>query len=190
MDAGMIEQQLRPLKIQAAEDTRDLKIKLIEVSEEVHDLSRQLHPSILDDLGLVQAVQSECAIFTKRTGIALSFAHHDVPDAIPNDTALCLYRVIQEGLRNIANHAKANEARLVLQGLDGGVSLLIRDLGIGFDAREVQEKPGIGLAGMRERVRLVGGTISLRSEPGKGTEIQVSVPLGGQHGQTARTDRR
>ncbi|MGO9372082.1 MAG: PAS domain S-box protein [Syntrophobacteraceae bacterium] len=190
MDAGMIEQQLRPLKTQAAEETRDLKIKLIEVSEEVHDLSRQLHPSILDDLGLVQAVQSECAIFTKRAGIALSFAPRDVPDEIPNDIALCLYRVIQEGLRNIANHAKTNEARIALHGLDGGVDLLIQDFGVGFGVREVQGKPGIGLAGMRERVRLVGGKMSLRSEPGKGTEIQISIPLGGKHGQTARTDRR
>jgi PAS domain S-box-containing protein len=178
MDAGMIEQQLKPLKVQAAEETRDLKRKLIEVSEEVHNLSRQLHPSILDDLGLVQAVQSECAIFTKRTGIALSFAPSDVPDAIPNDIALCLYRVIQEGLRNIANHAKTNEARIALQGLEGGVGLLIQDLGIGFDVGEAREKSGIGLAGMRERVRLVGGTISLKSEPGKGTEIRISIPLG------------
>jgi PAS domain S-box-containing protein len=179
MDAGMIEQQLRPLKTQAAEEARDLKMKLIEVSEEVHDLSRQLHPSILDDLGLVQAVRSECANFTKRTGIALSFAPGDVPDALPDGVALCLYRVIQEGLRNIANHARTNEARLVLHGLDGGVGLLIQDFGIGFDVSEIQEKIGIGLAGMRERVRLVGGTLSLRSEPGKGTEIQVSIPLGG-----------
>ena len=138
MDAGMIEHQLRPLNIQAAEETRDLKRKLIEVSEEVHDLSRQLHPSILDDLGLVQAVQSECATFTKRNGITLSFVFDDVPDVIPNDISLCLYRVIQEGLRNIDRHAKTNEARIALQGLDGGVALLIQDAGIGFDAGEVQ----------------------------------------------------
>jgi signal transduction histidine kinase len=120
----------------------------------------------------------------------LSFAPSDVPDATPNDIALCLYRVIQEGLRNIATHAKTNEARIALQGLDGGVGLLIQDLGIGFDVRGVREKSGIGLAGMKERVRLVGGTMSLRSEPGKGTEIQISIPLGGEHGQTACTDRR
>jgi signal transduction histidine kinase len=190
MDAGMIEQRLKPLNTRAAEEARDLKMKLIEVSEEVHDLSRQIHPSILDDLGLVQAVRSECGIFTRRTGIALSFTPSDVPDTIPNDIALCLYRAIQEGLRNIANHAETNEARIALQGLDGGVGLLIQDHGIGFDVREVHEKLGIGLAGMRERVRLVGGTMSLRSEPGKGTEIQISIPLGGKHGQTARTDRR
>ena len=177
MDAGMIEQQLKPLNTRVAEEARDLKMKLIDVSEEVHDLSRQIHPSILDDLGLVQAVQSECGIFTKRTGITLFFAPRDVPDTVPNDIALCLYRAIQEGLRNIANHAKTNEARVALQGLDGGVGLLIQDLGIGFNVREVHEKLGIGLAGMRERVRLVGGTMSLKSEPGKGTEIQISIPV-------------
>jgi PAS domain S-box-containing protein len=190
MDAGMIEKQLRPLKTPAAQETRDLKGKLIEVSEVVHDLSRQLHPSILDDLGLAQAVQSECAVFTRRTGITLSFKAHDVSDSIPNGIALCIYRVIQEGLRNIATHAKTNEARIILQGIDGSVDLLIQDLGIGFDVREVKEKPGIGLTGMRERVRLVGGTMSLRSQPGEGSEIQISIPLGGKHGQTARTDCR
>jgi signal transduction histidine kinase len=190
MDAGMIEKQLRPLKTPAAQETRDLKGKLIEVSEVVHDLSRQLHPSILDDLGLAQAVQSECAVFTRRTGITLSFKAHDVSDSIPNGIALCIYRVIQEGLRNIATHAKTNEARIILHGIDGSVDLLIQDLGIGFDVREVKEKPGIGLTGMRERVRLVGGTMSLRSQPGEGSEIQISIPLGGKHGQTARTDCR
>jgi PAS domain S-box-containing protein len=190
MDAGMIELQLRPLNTQSAQETRDLKTKLIEVSEDVHDLSRQLHPSILDDLGLVQAIQSECAVFTKRTGIALSFEPGDLPDAIPDDIALCLYRVIQEGLRNISRHAKTNEARIALERLDDGVTLLIQDSGIGFDLREATGQLGIGLAGMRERVRLVSGTMSVSSEPGKGTEIEISIPLGGKHGQTARTDRR
>ncbi len=190
MDAGMIEQQLRPMKTPVAEETRDLKLKLIEVSEEVHDLSRQLHPSILEDLGLVQAVQSECATFTKRTGIVVSLVPGDVPPAIPNEIALCLYRVIQEGLRNIDKHAQTNEVSIALQGIDDGVGLLIQDFGIGFDLRNVQEKIGIGLAGMRERVRLVGGTMLLQSEAGKGTEIQISIPLGGKHGQTARTDCR
>jgi len=139
---------------------------------------------------LAQAVQSECAVFTRRTGITLSFKAHDVSDSIPNGIALCIYRVIQEGLRNIATHAKTNEARIILQGIDGSVDLLIQDLGIGFDVREVKEKPGIGLTGMRERVRLVGGTMSLRSQPGEGSEIQISIPLGGKHGQTARTDCR
>lgn len=190
MDAGMIEKQLGPIKTQASEETRDLKDKLIEISEVVHDLSRQLHPSILDDLGLVQAVESECALFTKRNGITLSFANSDVPDAIPNDIALCLYRAIQEGIRNIAAHSKTNAARITLQGFDGGVVLKIQDLGVGFNVREARAKLGIGLAGMRERVRLVKGTMFVRSEPGKGTEIEISIPLGGKHGRTAHTDCR
>ena len=152
-------------------------------------LARSIRPSSMI-FGLVQAVRSECAIFTKRTGIALSFASGDLPNAIPNDIALCLYRAIQEGLRNIARHANTNEARIALDGVDNGVALLIQDSGIGFDVRELKGRSGIGLTGMRERVRFVGGTMSLRSKPGEGTEIQISIPLGGKHGQTAHTDRR
>ncbi|MGA2228111.1 MAG: ATP-binding protein [Syntrophobacteraceae bacterium] len=115
-------------------------------------------------------------------GMTRDIKSGDVLDAIPNDIALCLYRIIQEGLRNIAKHAKTNEACIVLDGLDGAVTLLIQDPGIGFDLKEVKGQLGIGLTGMKERVRLVGGTMSLRSQPGEGTEIQISIPFGGKHG--------
>ena len=95
------------------------------MAEEVHDLSRQLHPSILDDLGLVQAVQAECAAFSKKTGIALSFMPDAIPDSVPPPLALCLYRVMREGLQNIAKHSGAAAASITLQGLSDGIRLLI-----------------------------------------------------------------
>ena len=177
LDAALIERQLSPLQPQAVKDIKDLRSNLSEVAEEVHDLSRQLHPSILDDLGLVQAVQAECAAFTKKTGIDLSFMPHDFPGKVPQQSALCLYRVIREGLQNIAKHSQAAAASITLQGLSDGIRLLIQDKGIGFDPQEVRKKAGIGLSSMRERVRLVNGTISTKSEPGQGTEIKVFIPL-------------
>ena len=117
LDAALIEKQLNPSQPQAVQDLKDLRTNLGEVAEEVHDLSRQLHPSILDDLGLVQAVQAECAAFTKKTGIDLSFMPDDLPEPVPQPLALCLYRVIREGLQNIVKHSGAAAASITLQGL-------------------------------------------------------------------------
>jgi PAS domain S-box-containing protein len=178
LDAALIEKQLDPSQNpQAVQDLKGLRTNLTEVADEVHNLSRQLHPSILDDLGLVQAVEAECAAFTKKTGIDLSFVPHDVPDSVPQPLALCLYRVIQEALQNIAKHSRAATASITLQGLPDGIRLLIQDKGVGFDSQEVKKKAGIGLSSMRERVRLVNGTIAIESKPGKGTELQVFIPF-------------
>ena len=177
LDAALIEKQLNPVDPQAVQDLRALRANLIEVADEVHDLSRRLHPSILDDLGLVQAVQAECATFVKKTGIDLSFMPHDFPDSVPQQLALCLYRIIQEGLQNIAKHSRAAAASITLQGISDGIRLLIKDKGIGFDSKVAKHKAGIGLSSTRERVRLVNGTIAIESKPGKGTEIQIFIPL-------------
>ena len=180
IDAGMIEQQLKSLQVPAAQELNDMKMKLIEVSEDVHSLSRQLHPTILDDLGLVEAVKSECMVFSRRTGIALSFEPNNMPGAIPKDIALCLYRVIQEGLKNIEKHAKITQAQISLQGLSGSIRLLIQDVGAGFDPHTMKNKAGLGLSSIRERVGFINGTMSIKSEQGKGTEIEVFVPLEGR----------
>jgi len=180
LDAALIEKQLNPAQPQVVQDLKDLRTNLSEVAEEVHDLSRQLHPSILDDLGLVQAVQAECAAFTKKTGIDVSFTPHDFPDSVAQPLALCLYRVIREGLQNIAKHSGAAAASITLLGLSDGIRLLIQDQGIGFDPNEVKKKAGIGLSSMRERLRLVNGTISFKSKLGQGAEIEVFIPSGPQ----------
>jgi PAS domain S-box-containing protein len=188
LDAALIEKELNPSQPQAVQGLKELRANLSEVAEEVHDLSRQLHPSILDDLGLVQAVQAECVAFTKKTGVDLSFAPHDLPDSVPQHSALCLYRIIREALQNIAKHSRAAAASVTLQGLSDGIRLLIEDQGIGFDTQEVKTKAGIGLSSMRERVRLVNGTISFKSKPGQGTAIEVFIPIGGEHDQATAAD--
>lgn len=106
----------------------------------------------------------------------MSFTPHDFPDSVPQQLALCLYRVIQEGLQNIAKHSRAKAASITLQGLSEGIRLSIEDKGIGFDPQEVRKKAGIGLSSMRERVRLLNGAISFKLEPGQGTAIEVFIP--------------
>ena len=154
-----------------------VKNNLIKVSEDIHAISRKLHPSIIDDLGLVKAIQSESAAFTKREGVEVTFRHEAVPEKLPKDISLALFRVIQESLRNITRHSQAKNVYIFVSNSDNTINLSISDSGVGFDQQLVQNKAGLGLVSMRERVHLVGGTISFDSEPGEGTVINVSVPL-------------
>jgi signal transduction histidine kinase len=177
IDVGRLELQLLdpPPPVRQALD--EMKTDIVRISQDVHSLSRQLHPSILDDLGLIKAVESECAGFSKREGIEVVFNHDNIPRVIPKDVSLSLYRIIQEGLRNIAKYACAEHASVSLQGIDHDVLLSVQDDGIGFDWAEVKQNPGLGFLSMRERARLIYGELSIKSEPEKGTVITVRAPL-------------
>ena len=118
-------------------------------------------------------------MFLRRHSITPSFIKDHVPDAIPDDIALCLYRVVQEGLRNIAVHSQAKSCKIVLHMSGDAICLAVTDDGVGFDPLEIRNTPGLGLSSMRERVQLVEGDFAIRSQPGKGTEITVCVPLAG-----------
>jgi signal transduction histidine kinase len=182
IEAGKLEMDLNRMPEKYAETLRtvgQMKDQLIKVSEDVHTISRQLHPTILDDLGLVRAIESECAAVMRRHPVGIVIRKERVPDAIPADTALCLYRVIQEGLKNISAHSQAKNCEILLRGEDQTFCLSIADDGIGFDPGEVRKKPGLGLSSMRERVQIIHGEFSIRSQPGKGTVITVCVPLAG-----------
>jgi signal transduction histidine kinase len=159
------------------EELGEMKNGIIRISYDVHNLSRQLHPSILDDLGLVKAVESECTSFSRREGIEIVFNRENIPRVIPKDVSLSLYRIIQEGLSNISRHACAEHISVSLKGIDHDVLLSVQDDGIGFDSAEVQKQPGLGFSSMRERARLIRGEFSIESEPEKGTVITVRAPL-------------
>ena len=143
----------------------------------MHRTSRQLHPTIVEDLGLEAALREECDRYSKQLGIPIGFTGEQVPAPLPNDVLLCLYRVAQESLRNIAKHAKATEITVQLHGRPGGVGLQIEDMGDGFDVNEARKGGGLGLISMEERIRVVNGTFDIRSEPGRGTTVDVFVPL-------------
>ncbi|HVK19464.1 MAG TPA: MASE1 domain-containing protein, partial [Fimbriiglobus sp.] len=190
IDVAMLEQQLgapdkaRPL-------LHSIQGKLMRLTEDVHALSRQLHPAILDDLGLVEALRSECAAFSEREGIEVSYCPEGVPEFLPKDVALCVYRIAQEALRNIAKHASVDKARVALTATDQELLLRVQDAGAGFDATGVPSRPGLGLSSMQERARLVHAALSVTSEPGLGTTVLVRVPLGGvPHEQAARVAGR
>ena len=157
-----------------------MKDHIVKLASDIHRISRQLHPSILDDLGLVDAMESECRRFSELEGIPVKFTAHRFPEGTPKDVSLCLYRVTQESLRNIAKHAKAREAHVTLTSMNGSVLLMVEDSGVGFDPAKTRGKSGLGLASMKERVRLINGSLSIRSAPGKGTVIEIQAPLAGK----------
>jgi two-component system, NarL family, sensor kinase len=156
---------------------RTMQAHLVSLSEDVHALSRQLHPSILDDLGLVEALRSECASFSRREGIAVVYHPGEVPPTIPKDVALCAYRVAQEALRNIAKHAAVSEASVTLGTIGSELLLQVQDAGVGFDSARVRSEPGLGLSSIEERVRLIQGRLSVTSAVERGTTVEVRVPL-------------
>jgi two-component system CheB/CheR fusion protein len=150
---------------------------LAEVVEGVRRLAYDLHPAILTHLGLRAALRSFCVNFSSREGIDVDFSAQKEPAALPEEIALCLYRVTQEGLRNVAKHSGAKSASVVLETKHGVMHLSIQDQGKGFDVGEGKKSEGLGLLGMKERVRLVDGTLRVSSRPGHGTRIEVRVPV-------------
>jgi signal transduction histidine kinase len=157
--------------------SRSVHGELVRLSEDVHALSYRLHPSILDDLGLAEALKAECEHVSRRELVRVDVELKQVPDRMSSDIALCIFRVAQEALRNIARHAKASVATVSLALEDGGLLLAIRDNGVGFDVDASQSRHGLGRAGMGERVRLLGGTFGIKSAFGQGTTVSAWVPL-------------
>jgi signal transduction histidine kinase len=190
IDSVKLEQQIG-LPESALPLLHAMQSELIRLSEDVHALSRQLHPSILDDLGLVEALRSECASFSRREGITIDYRPERVPTTVPRAVALCVYRVAQEALRNVAKHAAVNEVLVTLVATGPALVLRVEDRGVGFDPAAVRSEPGLGLSGMEERVRLVRAQLAISSAPGRGTTVEVRIPwCGGNHEQAAHPDRR
>jgi len=177
IDVGRAE--LSATDVSQANRLRGVREGLARLSEDVHSLAYQLHPSVLAELGLAEALRTACERFGRRGQVALSVNLDPVPDGIGRDAALCLFRVAQEALNNVALHAGAHAASLTLRSTAGGVQLTVRDDGIGFDPASPGARRSLGLASMRERVLLVNGTLDIESAPGRGTNIIARVPAGG-----------
>jgi two-component system sensor histidine kinase UhpB len=157
---------------------KQLSDQVKQLSSAVHGLSHQLHPAKLEQLGLVAAVRALCTELAHSHGLPIAFAHHAVPEAICAETALCLYRIVQEALRNVIKHSDARHAAVELRGSADAICLRVADDGVGFDPRLVGGKGELGLVSMRERLRLVNGEIAIALQPAGGTQINVRVPLG------------
>jgi PAS domain S-box-containing protein len=177
MRAARLEGMLAGSAPEARRAVSEMRDDLARLSADVQALSRQLHPAILEDLGLVDAVQAECDAFSQRTGIAVTFRARGVPRGLSRDQSLGLYRITQEALRNVEKHAATTRARVSLLAVDAILTLSIEDAGQGFNTSRAHGPRGLGLGSMEERARLMGAEFSLDSRPGKGTQIEVRLPL-------------
>ena len=180
VSVGMELSSLKDAKSQGDVPRRlsELGKKIMGLAQGLHQASRALHPAVLEDLGLVAALQQECDSFEKAYGIATDFTAKGVPAKIPKEVALCFYRVAQECLRNISKHAaNTDRVRFSLTGDADGITLLVNDKGDGFDLEQALKKGGLGLVSMEERLRLVNGKFAIRSRPGQGTTVEAFVPL-------------
>jgi len=156
--------------------TPSIHTRLAQLGEDVHALSYRLHPSIVEDLGLSEALKAECEQMTRDDTLQLEMDICDMGNALSKDLALCLFRVAQESLRNVARHARATLVRITLRQRDDGIVLSVADDGVGFDLGSPRAKFSLGLAGIRERVRLVGGSVRIESAPSCGTSVVAWVP--------------
>ena len=147
------------------------------LSDDLRHITHQLHPAVLEHLGLISALQSHCAVFSQHEGIHIWFTVEQDLGPVPPDVAISLYRITQEGLRNVAKHSGAKEAWVKITRDQTGIQLSIVDNGVGFCRNAVQEKVGLGLVSIQERVQIVKGQLIIRSSSNEGTRIEIRVPI-------------
>jgi PAS domain S-box-containing protein len=174
---GQLWKKLSPEEVEGRSSVVEMLRETKELSSDLHTLSHQLHSSKLEHVGLVSAVQALCKEIGEKSKIEVHFTHREIPLNIPKDVALCLFRVAQEGIGNVVKHSKAQSAQVELGANASGISIRISDQGRGFDPDIKSPGAGIGLIGMTERLRLVGGRLWVKSVPNLGTEITGEVPL-------------
>jgi signal transduction histidine kinase len=159
----------------AAHDQMQRVKKLAETNVGVvRNMALLLRPSMLDDLGLVPALKWQAREVARRTGIKVRVDAEDVADDLPDLYRTCVYRVVQEALHNATRHSKATHVRVTLRRVDHGVSVEVQDDGSGFRA---QQEKGMGILGMEERARHLGGELHIKSQPGSGTCVTMQLPL-------------
>lgn len=121
-----------------------------------------------------------CRDFAARQTVEIDFGYEDIPQPVPHEVSLCLFRILQEALHNAAKHSRVEHFEVRVGSHSNELHLTVSDRGAGFDAESAMNKGGLGLISMRERVRLVGGTIVIESKPLGGTTIHVRVPFGSE----------
>ena len=174
VDAGNLQKRIPESDAQSRELLNSIQ-RLADTSvNEVRDIALLLRPSMLDDLGLTAAIQWQAREVSRRTGLVVKVSAEAEADNLPEGLSICLYRVAQEALQNVARHAQAKMIHIELkQNLDRLV-LSVQDDGTGFEAENIR---GLGTVGMEERLRQIGGVLRVTSQPGKGTTVVAEVPI-------------
>jgi signal transduction histidine kinase len=156
---------------------RGIRDQVVQLSDDMHAISHSLHPSVLEDLGLVDALRTEGDFLSRTAEVDVVVEADNVPRQLPAEIALCAFRVAQEAMRNIGRHARAGAVSISVRTQEDRLTVSIKDDGVGFDAAHRNGSTSVGHASMRERVRLMGGELEIRSAPGQGTTIETHLPL-------------
>lgn len=169
-----LKKQIPEVHREAREQSDRIHRKLVEIAEDVRRISHELHPAALQYADLATALRSHCAEFGAFTGVRVALEIEGVLEGVAPGISLCLFRIAQEALRNVAKHAGVAEASVNLRRHGGMLRLIVSDSGIGMDAGAA--KGGLGLLNIQERARMFGGKAEIRSRPQEGTTIFVEVP--------------
>jgi PAS domain S-box-containing protein len=156
---------------------RQILSKNDEARSRIREISSLLRPGLLDDIGICEAIESYVSQFVSRTGIPVELSVKCSSSDIPAEATTTIYRIVQEALNNISKYANANKVSITLGIEKEQIQLQILDDGVGFDLSQVRTEHTLGLVGMRERARLLGGNFMLQATPGSGTFIGVTLPL-------------
>ena len=178
VEAGELRQNPPSLAEELSVRLAQLEERVTEVSKDVQSISHELHSPQLEYLGLVPAMKTFCREFAARHAVEIDFTHDDIPDTVAREMSLCLFRILQESLHNGVKHSKVRHFNVSLGRSEDQLSLTISDRGAGFDVATVMKAGGLGLVSMRERVRLINGTLAINSKPMGGTTIRAQVPFG------------
>jgi signal transduction histidine kinase len=155
----------------------EVKQWIADLVSDIQALSHGLHPPKLELLGLEAAAAGFCEELSHRHGITIDVQFENIPKALPPEVSLSLYRVLQEALQNVVKHSASGHARVSLTGQMDTLTMTIQDSGAGFDPHEAMRGPGLGLTSMKERLKVVGGQVSIHSQQGRGTVIHAVAPL-------------
>jgi PAS domain S-box-containing protein len=177
VELGGVQKDVPDSAVELGRRIGDLRIQTTQVTNDVQLLSHELHSSKLEYLGIVGAGKNFCKEFGERQKLEIDFQSHDLPTALPNELSLSLFRVLQEALRNATKHSGVKRFEVRLWGSTGEIHLTVSDLGAGFDTETALKSTGLGLTSMQERLRLVGGELSINSQPKGGTTIHARVPF-------------
>ena len=177
-------EQLREKPSEFESRVQEFRKQIEEISKDVQGLSHDLHSSKLDYLGAVAGMKSWCKEFAERQKLEIDF-RSDVPLPLPRELGVSLFRVLQEALQNAVKHSGVSRFEVQIQEESGNIHLIVSDSGKGFDVQTAMLGKGLGLTSMRERIRLVNGTITIDSKPMGGTTVVVRVPFSEQVSQRA-----
>jgi signal transduction histidine kinase len=176
VELGMLARQVPENAATIRDQLLNLGDRAKRFCDDLRHMTHQLHPAALEHLGLVSALRSHCAEFSRHEGMRVWFDVSAEVRSTNSDVAVCLYRIAQEAIRNAAKHSHAKEAWVEIGQHGHAIRLSIVDKGVGFDLRTLKMGPGLGLVSMRERVELISGSLTIKSAPGEGTCVEVRVP--------------